>query len=109
MPKSKKSPQEVFTLQYCRHLKPKIGRWANELSRTIGQLLGKRGRKRNIVLSILKEIAWDYPNKYNKLLDGYVGQKHWSKLLRREEVKETDELRRIRASTQTKTSRSMAA
>ncbi len=91
MPKSKKGPRAVFTLRYYRQVKLKIGCWANELSGTISQLLGKRGRKQNIGLSILEKMAWDYPNEYDKLLDGYVGQKHWSKLLRGEEFKETEE------------------
>jgi len=72
--------RKKFVLHMSRNINKKIGRWANEISGTLKQLLNGSGKKKEAGLAICRQLVKAYPGKYDSLVDSsnLVGIEGWS-------------------------------
>ena len=95
-----------FTLSWCRRVSPAIGRWANELGGTLGQLLRGSEEERKVGETMLEIMAKHY-TEYDELIDSLVGYNNWCKDVREEEYTEANQWAiECRATTTAKSSES---
>ena len=95
------SLRNKFALYMSRNINKKYGRWVNEISGTLKQLLNGSGKKKEAGLAICRQLVKACPGKYDSLVDSsnLVGIEGWSKKQREEnvEVKPRDLSRECKA------------
>ena len=74
------SLRNKFVLYMSRNTNKKYGRWVNEISGTLKQLLNGSGQKKAAGLAICRQLVKAYPGEYDSLVDSshLVGIEGWS-------------------------------